>query len=105
MVLLEFSMYPLGRGESVSRYVARSLEIIEASGLDYRCHAMGTVIEGEYEQVMAVVQKCFERMSEDCDRVECSIKFDFRRGRSGALEGKVASLEEKLGRPLKKSEA
>jgi uncharacterized protein (TIGR00106 family) len=105
MVLLEFSMYPLGKGESVSRYVARSLEIIEASGLDYRCHAMGTVIEGEYDQVMAVVQKCFERMSEDCDRVECSIKFDFRRGRSAALEGKVASLEEKLGRPLKKPEA
>ena len=105
MVLLEFSMYPLGRGESVSRYVARSLEIIEASGLDYRCHAMGTVIEGEYEQVMAVVQKCFERMSEDCDRVECSIKFDFRRGRSGGLEGKVSSLEEKLGRPVKKPEA
>ena len=57
MVLLEFSMYPLGRGESLSRYVARSLEIIDASGLDYRCHAMGTVIEGEYDEVMDVVQK------------------------------------------------
>ena len=46
VVLLEFSMSPLGEGESVSRYVARSLEIVEASGLDYRLHAMGTVLEG-----------------------------------------------------------
>ena len=102
MVLLEFSMYPLGRGESLSSYVARSLEIIDNSGLEYRCHAMGTIIEGEYDQVMDVVRKCFERMSEDCDRVECSIKFDFRRDRSGMLEGKVASVEDKLGRSVKK---
>lgn len=102
MVLLEFSMYPLDKGESLSPYVARSLEIIDASGLDYRCHAMGTVIEGPYDEVMAVVQKCFERMAEDCDRIECSIKFDFRRGRSGELQRKVASIEEKLGRAVKK---
>ncbi|MHB8897619.1 MAG: MTH1187 family thiamine-binding protein [Thermoguttaceae bacterium] len=100
MVLLEFSMYPLGRGESVSPYVARSLEIVQSSGLDYHCHAMGTVIEGEYDEVMEVVRRCFERMSEDCDRVECSIKLDFRRGRSGGLQGKLASVEAKLGRPV-----
>jgi len=102
MVLLEFSMYPLGRGESLSKYVARSLEIIDKSGLDYQCHAMGTVIEGEYDEVMDVVRKCFERMSEDCDRVECVVKLDYRRGQSGRLAGKVASVEDKLGRSVKK---
>jgi len=102
MVLLEFSMYPLGRGESLSRYVARSLEIIDASGLDYQCHAMGTVIEGEYDQVMDVVRDCFERMSDDCDRIECTIKLDFRRGQSGRLEGKVSSVEDKLGHSVRK---
>ncbi len=102
MVLLEFSMYPLDRGESLSRYVARSLDIIDGSGLDYRCHAMGTVIEGEYDEVMEVVRKCFERMSEDCDRVVCTIKVDSRRGQSGRLEGKVASVEKKLGRSVRK---
>ena len=45
MVLLEFSMTPLGKGTSVSPYVARSLEIVEASGLDYRLHSMGTIVE------------------------------------------------------------
>ena len=43
MVLLEFSMSPLGKGESVSRYVARALEVIDQSGVSYRLHAMGTL--------------------------------------------------------------
>lgn len=102
MVLLEFSMYPLGKGESVSPYVARSLEIVESSGLPYQLHAMGTTVEGEYDQVMDVVRRCFEAMSADCDRVECSIKLDFRKGRQDTLHRKVASVEKRLGRTLQK---
>lgn len=105
MVLLEFSMTPLGAGESVSKYVARSLEIIEASGLDYRLHAMGTVIEGEWDEVFDVVKRCYDRMQEDCDRVTCSIKVDARQGASGRLESKVKSIEEKLGHELKSTES
>ena len=52
MVILEFSVSPLGAGESVSAYVARSLEIVEQSGLDYQLHAMGTLVEGELDQVL-----------------------------------------------------
>ena len=102
MVLLDFSMFPIGKGESLSRYVARSLEIIDRSGVEYRCHAMGTTLEGEYDEVMDVVRRCFETMSEDCDRVECILKFDYRRDRSGQLQSKVARVEEKLGREVKK---
>lgn len=100
MVLLEFSMTPLGKGESVSEYVSRSLEIVEASGLDYRLHAMGTVIEGEWDEVFAVVKKCYEAISEHCDRITCSIKVDARKGTGGRLSAKVKSVEEKLGRKL-----
>lgn len=102
MVLLEFSISPLGQGESVSHYVARSLEIIEASGLDYQLHAMGTIVEGEIDQVLAVMRQCFEAMAADCDRVSCTAKLDYRRGYSGRLKSKVASVEEKLGHSLKK---
>ena len=62
MVLLEFSMSPLGKGESVGKYVARSLDIIDTSGVDYRLNPMGTVLEGEWEEVFAVVKQCYERM-------------------------------------------
>ncbi len=104
-VLLEFSMTPLGEGESVSQYVARSLDIIEASGLDYRLHAMGTVIEGEWDEVFDVVRRCHEAMNADCDRVTCSIKVDSRKGATGRLTSKVKSVEQKLGRTLKSTES
>jgi uncharacterized protein (TIGR00106 family) len=101
MVLLEFSIAPLEKGESVGNYVARSLAIIEASGLDYRLHAMGTIIEGDVDQVLAVFQQCLAAIAADCDRVSCSMKLDYRKDATGRLDAKVASVEEKLGRKLK----
>jgi uncharacterized protein (TIGR00106 family) len=101
MVLLEFSMSPMDKGESLSPYVARSLKIIDESGLDYRMNPMGTVLEGEWHEVMDVVTRCFQRMSEDCDRIAVSIKIDYRKGKPGRLESKIQSVEEKAGRKLK----
>ena len=101
MVLLEFSMYPTDKGESVSQYVARSLEIIDASGLPYRLGPMGTTLEGEYDEVMAVVRRCFERMSQDCGRVACQVKLDYRRGPAGRLDAKVDKLKRVTGRDLR----
>jgi uncharacterized protein (TIGR00106 family) len=104
MVLLEFSMAPLEKGASVGEYVARSLTIIDDSGLDYRLHAMGTIVEGEIDDVLAVLKSCLEAMAADCERITCTAKLDYRRGHSGRLKSKVASVEDKLGRPLKKVE-
>ena len=101
MVLLEFSMSPLGKGESVSKYVSRSLEIIDKSGVDYRLNPMGTVLEGEWDEVFGVVKQCYERMKKDCGRVSCVMKVDYRRGKKGRLAGKVASVEKRLKRKLK----
>ena len=103
MVLLEFSMSPLGKGSSVSKYVARSLSIIDESGLDYRLHAMGTIIEGELGEVLDVLHKCLDAMSQDCDRVTCTAKLDYRKGYRGRLDSKVKSVEQKLGKSLKKT--
>lgn len=101
MVLLEFSIAPLEKGSSVGDYVARSLAIIEASGLDYRLHAMGTIIEGEVDQVLAVFRQCLAAISADCDRVSCTMKLDYRKDASGRLDAKVTSVEGKLGKKLK----
>lgn len=99
-VLLEFSMTPLDKGESVSKHVARSLDIIDRSGLAYRLNPMGTVLEGEWDEVMDVVRACYERMREDCGRISCSIKIDYRRGKSGRLGSKIRSIERHLGRDV-----
>jgi uncharacterized protein (TIGR00106 family) len=94
-------MSPLGQGESVSPYVARVVDIIDKSGLDYQLHAMGTVIEGEIDEVLSVLKSCFEELSSDCDRISCTAKLDYRVGTSGRLQSKITSVEEKLGRSLR----
>jgi uncharacterized protein (TIGR00106 family) len=101
MVLLEFSMSPLGKGESVGKFVSRSLDIVDKSGVDYRLNPMGTVLEGEWDEVFAVVRQCYERMRRDCNRISCSIKVDYRKGAKGRLSSKVASVEQRLKRKLK----
>ena len=100
MVLLEFSMSPLDKGESLSQYVARSLDIVDKSGLAYQLTPMGTIVEGEWEQVMALVTSCFQAMSQDCSRISTSMKIDYRAGKSGRLKDKIRSVESKLGRKL-----
>jgi uncharacterized protein (TIGR00106 family) len=101
VVLLDFSMAPMGKGESVAPYVARCLEIVAASGLDYRLHAMGTTLEGEWDEVFAVVTRCYEALRPDCHRITCSIKVDYRKGAAGRLESKVRSVQQRVSRPLK----
>ncbi|MBT3514293.1 MAG: MTH1187 family thiamine-binding protein [Nitrospina sp.] len=102
MLLLEFSMSPMDKGESVSKYVSRSLNIISESGVDYRLNPMGTVLEGEWDEVMSVVKKCYQLMSSDCKRITCSVKIDYREGQKGRLTSKMASVEQKLGKNLNK---
>ena len=101
MVLLEFSMSPLGKGESVGKYVSRSLEIIDQSGVEYRLNPMGTVLEGEWDEVMDVVSQCYKRMKKDCNRISCTIKIDYRKGKNGRLNGKISSVEKRLKKKLK----
>ncbi len=96
MVLLEMSIVPLGVGEGVSKEVAECVALIAQSGLDYELNAMGTIVEGELEQVLAVMATCMNHLAKNHDRVTCSAKLDYRKGRSGAIRSKVASVREKL---------
>jgi uncharacterized protein (TIGR00106 family) len=104
MVLLDFSMTPLGKGESVSSYVARCLEVVADSGLEYRLHAMGTTLEGELDEVLAVVRRCFDALQGDCARISCAIKIDYRRGPGGRLQSKVEKVQQLTGQRLQTGE-
>jgi len=102
MLLLELSLFPLDQGASVSRYVAGSLDIIDRSGVPYQCHAMGTTLEGSWDEVFAVVRQCFDAMAVESDRIECTIKIDYRNSTESRLRAKVARIEEQLGREVVK---
>ena len=101
MFVVEFSIAPFGKGESVSPWVAKAVEIVEASGLDYRLNPMGTILEGDWEEVFGTIRKCWEALEQDCDRVQLIIKADWRRGAAGRLLSKIAAVEEKLGHKVK----
>ena len=95
-LLIDFSIFPLDKGESVSQYVARAVRVIQESGLPHKLGPMGTSIEGEWRQVIAVVTHCFEEISKDCDRVYFAIKVDYRKKGKDRITAKVESVKEKL---------
>jgi len=101
MVLLEFSISPLDKGESLSAYVARAIDIIERSGINYLHNPMGTVLEGEYDQVMAVVRDCFLELQKDCKRISMTMKMDYRKGSQSRMESKMAKIRSILGKDIK----
>jgi len=102
MVLLEMSIVPMGTGESVSGSVAECVDLVDQSGLDYEVHSMGTIVEGELDEVIRLLEQCIEKVTEHSDRVTCSAKFDFRRGNSGRIKSKIDSVEQKLGRSIRR---
>jgi uncharacterized protein (TIGR00106 family) len=102
MLLAEFSIWPMDKGESVSEYVARAIDIVDRSGLAYKLGPLGTCIEGEWPDVMRVIEECYEALAKDCNRISCTVKMDWRKGRSGRIDAKVRSVEERLGRSISK---
>ena len=101
MVLLEFAMSPHGQGESLSPYIARILDIIDKSGVPYQLTPMGTILEGEWEDVMGVVTACFKDLQSDCSRIGMNLKIDYRAGPESRLRSKIEAVEAQLGRRLR----
>lgn len=101
MVLLEFAMSPAGEGQSLSRHIARILDIVDRSGVTYQLTAMGTILEGDYDEVMLVVAACFRELQKDCPRISMNLKMDYRAGSESRLRSKVDAVEGHVGRKLR----
>jgi uncharacterized protein (TIGR00106 family) len=100
-MLVEFSVVPIGSGVSVSPQIARVLKIVADSGVNYKANPMGTVLEGDWDAVMAVVKKCHDAVMKDAERALTRITIDDRKGKEARIETKLASVEQKLGMKLK----
>ena len=101
-ILFEFAMFPTDKGESVSPYVSRLLTVIDDSAQAYRLTPMGTIIEGEWDETLAVVTACFEHLRQaGCTRIGVNLKVDWREGPGGRLQAKTAKVEQLLGRKLR----
>jgi len=94
--LAEFDTYPVGKESGLGKEIAGVKKIIEASGLDHRLTAMGTIIEGEWDEVMEVIKECHNFLRQDYARVETHIKIDDHGGQANRIQGKVRSVKEHL---------
>ena len=97
-MLAAFSITPLGIGDSVSGAVADAVRLVRDSGLPNETNAMFTNVEGEWDEVMALIKACVLKVGEVAPRVSVVIKVDHRPGVTDALHGKVASVEAGLRR-------
>jgi uncharacterized protein (TIGR00106 family) len=98
-MLAAFSITPLGVGESVGESVASAVRLVRQSGLPNETNAMFTNVEGDWDEVMALLKRCVDAVAESASRVSVVVKLDYRPGVEGALEGKVASVERHLADP------
>jgi uncharacterized protein (TIGR00106 family) len=99
-VLLEFSMFPLDRGERLSGEVSRLIELIRESGVDYRLTAMGTIIEtDQLDTALDLLARCSQLLQQQgSQRIYSSIKLDIREGSTGRLRSKIESVEKLIGK-------
>lgn len=100
MALVEVSIIPIGtKSPSLSRYIARAVEVLQGEkDIKYELTAMGTIIEGDLAQLMALVGKMHEAVFDaGVMRVVTTVKIDDRRDKTSSLSGKVESLKRKLG--------
>ena len=96
-MLVAFSVTPLG-GESdgVGKAVAEAVRVVRESGLPNETTAMFTTIEGEWDEVMAVVKRATEAVQAAAPRVSLVLKADIRPGYTGQLRAKVERVERHL---------
>ncbi len=98
-MIVAFSISPAGTDEhgGVSAAVADAVRVVRESGLPHETNAMFTNIEGEWDEVMAVLKECVDVIAAQSPRVSLVVKADIRPGHSGQLEAKVAKVEQLLG--------
>jgi len=101
-MLAEFSIIPIGVGSSLGDRLAEVLTIVDESGLAYKVNPMGTVVEGEWNEIMELIKRCHATVMKTGERAVTKITIDDRKGESGRIEEKIKSIEKRIGKPLRK---
>lgn len=97
-VTTEISIFPLDKGDHLSEYVGNVVAYIRSLDVEYRLNAMGTVFETDtMSQALDIINEAYKILEPDCNRVYCTAKFDINKNRSNAIDGKIESVEKKIG--------
>ena len=92
-----FSVIPIGAGLSLSRYIAACERVLEEAGLERELHAHGTNVEGEWDDVMAALKRCHERVHAlGAERIATLVKLGTRTDKDQSMRDMVLSVQEKI---------
>ncbi len=100
-VIVDLCVVPMGVGVSVSEHVAECVRILRDAGLETHTHAYGTNVEGEWDDVFGAIKACHERVhAMGVPRISTTVKLGTRTDRPQSMADKIASVREKVGRPV-----
>ncbi|MFV2031622.1 MAG: MTH1187 family thiamine-binding protein [Gammaproteobacteria bacterium] len=97
-VLVDVCVVPMGVGVSVSKYVAECEKIFAAAGLNHQMHSYGTNVEGDWDEVMAAIKLCHEKVhAMGAPRIGTTIRLGTRTDREQSMQDKIDSVVSKMG--------
>lgn len=99
-MLAEFSINPL-QTEHMSKDVAKVIETLESAGLTYHLGPMSTAVEGNWEDVMAAIQRCHQAVAQNHPRVITTIVIDDRKTQPHHLAEMISTVEQRLGHKVR----
>jgi len=99
-MLAHISITPVGTGEETKELVAKTVKIIKNSELDYQLTSMGIIIEGEWDEIIAITKKCHDDMKNYANRISTNIVIDDRKDVKNRLKGGALEIEYALGEAL-----
>ncbi|GJQ57715.1 MAG: thiamine-binding protein [Candidatus Scalindua sp. AMX11] len=102
-MVVNFTIVPIGEGSNLSTHIAKILKIVDESGLNYKLHAMGTILEGEWDKVIKLIETCHKSVLQNSDRVLTTITIDDHKGQTNRITGKVESVERKACKKLERA--
>lgn len=96
-MIVEISFVPIGVGTSLSRYIARVIRNIEKSGLKYQLTPMGTIVEGEWNEISKLIDYSHNLIFEmGIERIITNIKIDYRLDKKSSMQDKMDSVKKKM---------
>ena len=96
-MIVEISFVPIGTGTSLSRYVAKVIKNLEKSGIKYQLTPMGTIVEGEWEEISDLIDHSHKLIFEmGIESIITNIKIDYRLDKSSSMEDKINSVKKKM---------
>jgi len=96
-LIVEISFVPVGVGTSLSRYIAKVINNIEKSGLKYQLTPMGTIVEGEWNEISNLIDYSHNLIFEmGIERIITNIRIDYRLDKKSSMQDKIDSVKKKM---------